>query len=105
MDKIKDKDSVQISNAKIDAKDALEELTLMLLYLTRFYFDNYCKKENIFPSWKRYDFDTLNKLDDADFIIQSRRSYKVKSVTLTDSGVEKARELLAKYGIEEKTQS
>lgn len=83
LDKIKDADSVQINNAKIDAKDALEELTLMLLYLTRFYSDNYCKKENIFSSWKSYDFDTLNKLDDADFIIQSRRSYKIKSVTLT----------------------
>lgn len=82
-----------------EAKQAMKELTMALIYLSRF-----CEGENFseakdFYAWKGYDFDVLNRLEDEDFIRQgSRRS---KSVYLTDTGKEYARMLLEKYSIDD----
>ena len=69
------------------------ELTLLLLYLTAW--------EEDVPlfgahkrSWKGYNFDILNKLDEDGLIVGSNKS---KSVFLTDEGAARARELMKKY--------
>ena len=52
-----------------------------------------------FYAWKGYDFDILNELDDADYIRQGNHPSRSKSVYITESGMEQAKELLSKYGI------
>ena len=81
------------------AKQAMKELTMMLIYLSRF-----CEREKFaeaknFYAWKGYDFDILNELDDADYIRQGNHPSRSKSVYITESGMELAKKLLSKYGI------
>lgn len=54
-----------------------------------------------FYAWKGYNFDILNELNDADYIRQGNHPSRSKSVYITESGMEQARKLLAKYGIED----
>lgn len=82
---------------KVNAETAMEEMTLMLLYLTCFR-EKYCCR-----SWKGYDFGILDKLGDKDMIIQGRNPSKCKSVVLTDEGIKASKELLDRYGIEFRT--
>ena len=77
---------------KTDTREAIDELTLALLYLLRFRFG----KEEFWTSWKNYDFATLDKLDEKGYLGQSR-----KTATLTEDGILKAKEILEKYGIED----
>lgn len=79
-------------------EQAIEELSLMLIYLTRFQDQNeYCRYlEN---SWKGYDFDVLNALENKDLLFQPRKS---KCVYLSEEGKEAARRLLAEYHIADK---
>ena len=84
---------------KIEAKEAMKELTLMLLYLSRFTQREGFGEATDFYAWKGYDFDILNELDDDDYISQGSHPYRTKSVYITESGKELATELLAKYGI------
>ena len=84
-----------------EPKQAMKELTMMLIYLSRF-----CEREKFaeakhFYAWKGYDFDILNELDDADYIRQGNHPSRSKSVYITESGMEQARELLSKYGIDD----
>ena len=79
-----------------DLKEKVKELTLMLIHLTSW-------EENEFGmqyrrSWKGYDFGILDELTDEDLI---RGGHRSKSVILTDDGMNKAKELLRKYQIEE----
>ena len=86
-------------------EQALEELSLMLMYLTR-------KQDNneFFPfkelSWKGYDFDTMDRLEQKELLWQprSRRGYE-KYLYLTEAGRKKARELLQDYGFSDKAQN
>lgn len=79
-------------------EQAIEELSLMLMYLTRFQdYNEFCRYME--PSWKGYDFETLDVLEEKDLLIQPR---KRKSVYLTESGKEQARKLLLEYGIADK---
>lgn len=48
----------------------MRELTLMLLYLSRFAQGEKFDEAKDFYAWKGYDFDILNELDDADYIRQ-----------------------------------
>jgi len=76
-------------------ENTIKELTLMLLYLnswTEKDFSDNCRR-----SWKNHDFDTLDALAEDDFISDSKRA---KSVYLYEGGINKALELLKKYGIE-----
>ncbi len=83
------------------AKDAMEELTMILLYLSRFTQKGRFSVPGVWRAWKGYDFDTLDQLDNADYIRQSNPPSRLKSVYLTEAGMEKARELMQKYGIED----
>lgn len=82
-----------------DAKQAMKELTMALLYLSRF-----CEREKFseakdFYAWKGYDFDVLNLLDEEDYIRQGKHPSRTKSVYLTEAGKEYAKTILEKYGI------
>ena len=52
----------------IKAEEAMRELTLMLLYLSRFAQGENFHEAADFYAWKGYDFDILNEMDDADYI-------------------------------------
>lgn len=71
----------------------LEELSLILMYLTRFRE----RKEHIWRAWKGYDFTVLDHLSENEYI---SFSYKAKSLYLEEKGIEKAKQLMQKYGIE-----
>lgn len=86
---------------KIKVQEAQKELTMMLLYLSRFTEQNRFSDDKDFYAWKGYDFDILNSLDDEDYIRQGSHPGRNKSVYLTESGMDYAKELLEKYGIED----
>jgi len=86
---------------KINAKKAMQELTMMLIYLSRFTQGEKFSDAKDFYAWKGYNFDILNTLNDSDYIRQGNRPSRSKSVYITDSGIEQAKELLNKYGIED----
>ena len=81
----------------VKPEEAMKELTLILLYLSRFTRGEKFEEASEFYAWKGFDFDVLNQLSVEEYIIQG--SYRSKSVTITDTGLEKAEELLSKYGI------
>jgi hypothetical protein len=73
-------------------EEAIHDLTLMLAYLT-----SWTERPNELPRfWKGYDFDVLNALAEQNSISDSRRA---KSAYLTEDGVERARRLLAQFGL------
>lgn len=83
-------------------EESIEELSLMLMYLTREQDNNeFCKYREL--SWKGYDFDTLDKLDKDELIYQprSQRGYD-KYLYLTESGRTKAQKLLKEHGFKDK---
>ena len=86
-----------VSSAKI----AMEELTMMLLYLSHFTEKDRFSNENDLYAWKGYNFDVLNKLDDEDYISQGSHPSRTKSVYITEEGRRRAKQLLEKYGVED----
>ena len=78
----------------------IEELTLLLMYLTSWEEDGYVRDENdeikeskIKSCWKGYDFDIINDLTDKGYLYYSRG----KSVSITKEGEELAQKLMDKY--------
>jgi len=78
----------------------VEELTLLLMYLSSWEEDGYVADENDMPKaakiktcWKGYDFGIINKLTDENYLYYS----KGKSVSLTPEGEELAKKLISKY--------
>lgn len=89
-------------NNKKSYLKAIEELSLMLMYLTRAQDNNeFCRYREL--SWKGYDFDILDKLGNDELIYQpkGRRGYE-KYLYLTEQGRMKAQELLKQYGLSDK---
>ena len=84
--------------ANINTDEAMRELTMMLIYLSRFAQGEKFDEATDFYAWEGYDFDILNELDDADYIRQGNHPSRSKSVCITESGMEQAQKLLAKYG-------
>ena len=79
-------------------EQAIEELSLMLMYLTRFHDHNeFCRYREV--TWKGYDFDVLNQLEERGMILQPRKG---KCVYMTEMGKEQARALLHEYQIQDK---
>ena len=83
----------------INAEQAMKELTLILLYLSRFTQGEKFHETTDYYAWKGYDFDILNELGDAYYIRQGNHPSRSKSVYITEGGIEQAKELLSKYGI------
>ena len=86
-------------NKKTETKKAIKELTLLLMYLNRFIEEKDFKTAKDFFAWKGYNFDTINELDNEDFIHQGK--YRNKSVYITEKGIEEAKKLLEKYKIKD----
>ncbi|MCA0385285.1 MAG: DUF6429 family protein [Firmicutes bacterium] len=81
---------------KTNAETAVKELTMMLMYLTRF--NERSAIETVLEmTWKGYDFDIINELDKENYIRQG--SHRSKSVAITEEGMKLSRELLSKYNI------
>lgn len=83
-------------------KKNIEELTLLLMYLTSWDEDGYVadddgnpQKNHVKTCWKGYSFDAINSLMDDEYLYFSK--YKNKTVTLTPKGEELARALAQKY--------
>jgi len=74
----------------------IDELTLLLLYLTSFSDDYGFGEEK--RSWKGYPFQSLNKLNDKLYIVDNKRA---KSISFTDEGIKKAQKLMKKYHIDD----
>jgi len=81
---------------KTPADQAIKELTMLLMYLSRFSEKNIFNEYGNF-AWKGYDFEVINMLDEDDYINQG--SFRSKSVHINDKGIEFAKELLKKYKI------
>ncbi len=80
-------------------EEAVEELSLMLMYLTRTQDSNeFCRYREL--SWKGHGFGLLDKLGQEELIYQprSRRGYD-KYLYLTEAGRSKAKALLEEYGL------
>ena len=84
---------------KTGVKTAMEELTMVMLYLSRFKDNDRFFDGDALLAWKGYSFDILNKLDDEDYIRQGTHPSKSKSVYITQAGIEKAKELMKKYNL------
>lgn len=81
---------------KNDPQKATKELTMLLMYLTRFN-ERSRFESDLDMAWKGYDFDVINELDEEGYIRQG--SHRSKSVAITSEGIKLSRELLAKYNI------
>ncbi len=82
--------------------EIIEELTLLLMYLTSWDEESLFYDENdnldkvvIKNTWKGYSFDAINKLTENGYLFQAK--YKNKSVTLTKEGEKLAESLMKKY--------
>lgn len=88
---------------KIKANDAMHDLTLALLYLSRFIENPKCEDywdEDTYRAWKGYDFGVLDKLEEEEYVFGKHGN---KSIYISKEGIEKAREMLDKYGISDWT--
>lgn len=85
----------------INPNDAMRELTMILMYLSRFKeVGRFALPENDdYFAWKGYDFGIINELDDKDYIRQGKHPSRSKSVYLTEKGKDFAKELMKKYHI------
>lgn len=83
---------------KTTPEKAMKELTMLLMYLSRFNENSRCSSD-LDSAWKGYSFDIINKLDEEGYIRQG--SYRSKSVAITDDGTKLARNLLNKYNIKD----
>ena len=88
---------------KTNSEEAMRDLTMILMYLSRFKeIGRFARGGNDdWFSWKGYDFDVINKLDDEDYIRQGSRPSRSKSVYLTDKGIQFAKDLMKKYNIDD----
>ncbi len=76
-----------------DRKTLLEELTLLVLYLSSWE-EEPIPGSKIRKAWKGYLFEVLNTLEEKGFLVQSRRA---KSLNLTEEGIRQAQELKEEY--------
>jgi hypothetical protein len=72
----------------------MEELTLLLLYLTSWEEQAMPGAPTIHGAWKNHRFEVLDALAEQGYLETSHRS---KSVRITADGVEEARKLQKKY--------
>ena len=87
--------------SKMSAEVAQHDLTLVLLYLSRF-IDNPkigdFWDEDVYRAWKGYDFGVLDQLEEEDYVFGNHRN---KSICISKEGIEKAKEIMERLGIED----
>ena len=86
--------------ARDETSERIRDLTLMLLYLTR-WTEMPLRKlppgvEIAWRAWKGHDWDALDRLKEEGHI---DFNYRAKSVGFTDQGEQEARRLLRRYGL------
>lgn len=86
---------------KTPAREAMQELTLVLLYLASWTEKHLIDGGDAHFAWKGHDWETLNGLEDEDLVRQGKNRSRTKSLYITRAGVSRARELLEKYGIKD----
>jgi len=85
------------NNSEEKLEQQIEELTLLMLYLTCWVEKDRIFPEGIYRSWKGYPFEALNNLVDKGYLVRVKHPGKSKSVVLTNKGITKAKELGKKY--------
>ena len=82
--------------------ERIEELTLLLMYLTSWneeslFYDENDNLDKVLTknAWKGYSFDAINKLTENGYLFPAK--YKNKSITLTKEGEKLAESLMEKY--------
>lgn len=83
----------EVDKHTLTPEDGIRELTMMLLYLTRFRE----VKADADRAWKSYDHATLDQLSEAGYLDPGSR--QAKSVVITEEGKAFARKLLKDYNI------
>lgn len=73
----------------------IEELTLLLMYLTSWEDNSNCLEDSFKQCWKGYSFDAINELTNKRYLFPTK--YKNKSVTITKEGEKLAKDLIKKY--------
>lgn len=71
----------------------IEELTLVLLYLTSSCTESPDTHEKVYAAWKSYDWNAMDKLIENGFV-QTPKCRRTHARILTENGVMKAKELL-----------
>jgi len=77
-------------------EEQIKELTLLLAYLTSWNEKDRLLKQEFKKSWKGYDFDILNKLNEEEYIYQEN---KKKYFIWEEKGIDEAKRLIKKYKI------
>ena len=87
---------------KKSRQEAIEDLTLALLYLTSFPDGEGNRFDEI--AWKNYDYDTIERLDEQTLVVNPirKRGGAYKYAYMTEKGRIRAREILSEMGIEDK---
>ena len=87
--------------SKKTRQEIIDELSLALMYLTRFNDREGSRFDEI--TWKNYDFEAIERLDRKDYIVDPKRSRGggYKYAYLTEKGREKAREILQELNAED----
>jgi len=78
-------------------EEQIKELTLLLAYLTSWNEKDRLLKQEFKKSWKGYDFDILNKLNEEEYIYQEN---KKKYFIWEEKGIDEAKRLIKKYKID-----
>ena len=78
-------------------EEQIKELTLLLAYLTSWNERDRLFKQEFKKSWKGYDFDILNKLNEEEYIYQEN---KKKYFIWEEKGMDEAKRLIKKYKID-----
>lgn len=78
-------------------KEQIKELTLLLAYLTSWNEKDRLLKQEFKKSWKGYNFDILNKLNEEEYIYQEN---KKKYFIWEEKGIDEAKRLIKKYKID-----
>ena len=86
---------------KTDARQAMKELTLALLFLTRIGDHAKFSKSKEFYAWRGYDFGVIDRLEQAGYLDQGNYPRKMRIIHITKEGLEQGARLLEKYGIKD----
>ena len=77
-------------------EEQIKELTLLLAYLTSWDEKDRLLKQELKKSWKGYDFEILNELNEQELIYQEN---KKKYFIWEEKGINEAKRLMEKYKI------
>ena len=78
-------------------EEQIKEITLLLAYLTSWDEKDRLLQQKFKKSWKGYDSDILNKLNEEEYIYQEN---KKKYFIWEEKGIDEAKRLIKKYKID-----